>query len=335
MGGLSQKRAVSGGRLPIEGNLPSMAGSTGWLNTEPINAGSMRGKIVLVDFCTYTCINWQRQLPYIRAWATRYRQHGLIVIGVHTPEFSFEKDLQNIRRAITEMHIEYPIAIDSNYMIWKAFDNEYWPALYLFDHQGRLRHHVFGEGQYEDSERAIQELLKGLGKGAFDTGFTAVHPTGSEAQADWSHLSSPENYVSYRRTEGFVSAGGAVPEKAHEYSIPAALELNEWALGGTWTMQREATVLNEAGGRIAYRFHARDLHLVMGPGHAGPVRFRVLVDEQPAGSIHGIDVDDQGNGSVTYPRMYQLVRQKGTITDRRFEIEFLDPGVETYSFTFG
>ncbi len=280
-------------QLPIEGELPSLSGATAWLNSPPRAAADLRGKVVLIDFWTYTCINWLRTLPYVRAWAEKYRDHGVVVIGVHTPEFPFEHDLENVRRAAKDMKVEYPIAIDNDYAIWYAFDNHYWPALYLVDAQGHIRYHHFGEGAYEQSE-------------------------------------------SYERTENFASPGGAVLDTPHVYAVPARLMLNQWALAGDWTMGEQATLLNTANGRIAYRFHARDLHLVMGPAARGTsVRFRVFLDGQAPGAAHGSDVDEQGHGTATEQRLYQLIRQPKPIADRQFEIEFLDAGVEAFAFTFG
>ena len=322
-------------RLPVEGKLPALDSTLGWLNSQPLRAENLRGKVVLIDFWTYTCINWRRQLPYVRAWTEKYKDHGLITIGVHTPEFSFEKNPENVRRATKDTRVEYPVVIDSEYAVWRAFQNEYWPALYFADAQGRIRHHVFGEGEYDRSERIIQELLAESGAGGVPGDLVSVHASGPEAAADWSNLDSNENYVGYQRTENFASQGGPVLDKARVYSSPG-LRLNHWALSGEWTMQQEAILLNRPGGRIAYRFHARDLHLVMGPGSRGkPVRFRVFIDGQPAGAVHGTDVDDQGNGMVVEPRMYQLIRQRSPISDRLFEIQFLDSGVEAFSFTFG
>jgi hypothetical protein len=329
-------RSAAVSRLPVEGDMPPLAGANGWLNSQPLRTRDLRGKVVLIDFWTYTCINWRRQLPYVRAWAGKYKDQGLVTIGVHTPEFSFEKNLENVRQAVKETRVDYPIAIDSDYAIWRAFNNAYWPALYLVDAQGRIRHHVFGEGEYEQSEQIIQELLNEAGKGSISHELVSVDARGAEAAADWPNLGSAENYVGYQRTQNFASPGGRVLDKPHVYSAPAELKLNHWALSGDWTMRQEALVLNQPGGRIAYGFHARDLHLVMGPGARGnPLRFRVLIDGQSAGAAHGSDVDDRGNGTVTGPRMYQLIRQQQPIIDRRFEIEFLDPGVEAFSFTFG
>jgi thiol-disulfide isomerase/thioredoxin len=323
-------------RLPIEGELPSLGGATEWLNSPALTAAGLRGKVVLIDVWTYTCINWIRTLPYVRAWAEKYKNQGLLVIGVHAPEFEFEKNVDNVRRAAKDMKVNYPIAIDSNYAIWRALKNEYWPALYFVDAQGRIRHHHFGEGEYEQSEMVIQQLLAEAGISNIDHKLVSVDARGVEAAADWGSLKSPENYVGYERTEKFASPGGAVLDKPRVYAAPAQLRLNQWALSGDWTVGKKATVLNKANGRIAYRFHARDVHLVMGPAVRGTsVRFRVLIDGKPPGAAHGIDVDDQGNGTVTEQRLYQLIRQPKSIADRQFEIEFLDSGVEAFAFTFG
>lgn len=322
--------------LPVEGNMPSLESGYGWLNSQPLTVSGLRGKVALIDFWTYTCINWRRQLPYVRAWAAKYRANGLVTIGVHTPEFPFEKNAENVRRAVKETRVDYPVVIDSDYSIWRAFSNEYWPALYFVDAQGRIRHHVFGEGEYEQSERIIQQLLAEAGATGFRSDLVSVHAEGPEATADWSNLGSAENYVAYERTENFSSPGGPISDKPHVYSAPAELKINHWALSGDWTMQQGAITLNQPNGRIAYRFHARDLHLVMGPGaHGNLVRFRVFIDGQQAATSHGSDVDAQGNGTVSEPRMYQLIRQSSPIVDRQFEIQFLDSGVEAFSFTFG
>jgi thiol-disulfide isomerase/thioredoxin len=323
-------------RLPIEGEMPSLSSATAWLNSEPLTPAGLRGHVVLVEFWTYTCINWLRLQPYVRAWADKYRNRGLVVIGVHAPEFGFEKNLDNVRRAAKELRVDYPIAVDNEHAIWRAFDNQYWPALYFVDAKGQIRHHKFGEGGYQESERVIQQLLAEAGQGGMPENVVSVAGRGAEAAADWGSLESPENYVGYGRTENFISPGGAVQDTRHRYDPPKELRLNQWALSGEWTMKREATVLQKPGGRILYRFHARDLHLVMGPAAPGTsVRFRVLIDGQPPGAAHGIDLDDQGYGTATEQRLYQLIRQPETIADRQFEIEFLDPGVEVYAFTFG
>jgi thiol-disulfide isomerase/thioredoxin len=323
-------------QLPVEGSLPSLAGATAWLNSPPLTPADLRGRVVLVDFWTFTCINWLRTLPYVRAWAHKYQDHGLVVVGVHTPEFDFEHDLGNVRRAVNDLQVDYPVAIDNDYAIWTAFNNHYWPALYFVDAQGQVRHHRFGEGDYEQSEMVLQRLLTDAGIDGIDRDLVLVDPGGVEAAADWDSLRSPENYLGYERTENFASPDGAVLDTPYAYATPARLRLNHWALAGAWTVGRQAVVLNQAEGRIAYRFHARDLHLVMGPAAPGtPVRFRVHIDEQPPGAAHGVDVDDQGNGTVTDPRLYQLVRQPGPVTERTFEVTFLDPGVQAYAFTFG
>lgn len=322
-------------QLPIEGELPSLGGATAWLNSEPVTAGSLRGKVVLVQFCTYTCINWLRTLPYVRAWDEKYRGQGLAVVGVHTPEFPFENDVDNVRRALKEMRVVYPVALDNDYAIWRAFDNQFWPALYFVDVQGRIRHHHFGEGEYEQSERVIQQLLREAGTGG-GRELVSVNVSGIEAAADWASLKSPENYVGYGRTENFASPGGAARDEHRVYAAPAQLGLNRWALSGEWTVKRQNVALNKAGGRIAYGFHARDLNLVMGPAAQGTsVRFRVTLDGQPPGAARGVDVDDQGNGTVREQRLYQLIRQPKPVADRRFEIEFLDAGAEAFAFTFG
>ncbi len=323
-------------RLPIEGELPSLAGANEWLNSTPLTPVGLRGHVVLVNFWTYSCINWIRSLPYVRAWDRKYHDQGLVVIGVHTPEFGFETNVDNVRRAAKDMGVDYPIAIDSDYAIWRAFENNYWPATYLVDAQGRIRHHRFGEGEYELSETVLQQLLTEAGSDGIGRELVSVAARGVETAADWASLESPENYVGYARTENLASPGGVARDERRVYAAPARLRLNHWALSGDWTVGKQATVLNEPNGRIANHFHARDLHLVMGPGPRGtPVRFRVLIDGQPPATAHGIDVNDQGNGTVVEPRLYQLIRQPEPIVDRQFEIEFLDPGVEAFVFTFG
>ena len=331
-----QQVASATARLPIEGELSSLAGATGWLNSPPLTAAGLRGKVVLIDFSTYTCINWLRTLPYVRAWAEKYKGKGLVVINVQTPEFEFEKNVANVRLASAAMMVDYPTAIDNDYAIWNAFNNQYWPALYIVDAHGHIRHHQFGEGGYSESETIIQQLLTEAGASGVSHEPVSVDAHGIEAAADADDLESAENYVGYARTDGFSSPGGAVSDKRHVYAVPKQLKLNHWALSGDWTVGKQATVLNTGGGRIVYRFHARDLHLVMGPATPGAsVRFRVLIDGQPPGAAHGDDVDAQGNGTVTEQRLYQLIRQATPIVDRQFEIEFLDAGVAAYSFTFG
>jgi len=307
-----------------DGRMPAFGGATGWLNSAPLAAPELRGKVVLVEFWTYTCINWLRQLPYVRAWEEKYRPHGLVVIGVHTPEFEFERNVDNVRRAAREMRITHPIALDSDYAVWRAFRNNAWPALYFVDAQGRIRHQYLGEGDYDRSERMIQQLLAEAGATGVPRDLVAVEGRGPEAAADWANLRSPETYLG--------SEHAASPVKA----APARLRLNQWTAVGDWTARKQAIVLGKPSGRIALRFHARDLHMIMGPAAAGsPVRFRVLVDGKPPGAAHGDDIDAQGNGTVTEQRMYQLIRQPKPIVDRLFEIEFLDPAVEAFVFTFG
>jgi thiol-disulfide isomerase/thioredoxin len=320
----------------VEGELPSLRGATGWLNSPPLTPAGLRGKVVLVNFWTYTCINWLRQLPYVRAWAGKYAGQGLVVVGVHTPEFGFEHDVANVQRAVRDFLVDYPIAIDSDYAVWSAFDNHYWPALYFADAEGRIRHHHFGEGEYQQAEMVIQQLLAEAGSASAGHELVSVDPRGVEAPADWASLRSPENYTGYERTENFASPGGALPGEPHVYRAPAELRLNHWALAGDWTMGEQPATLNAAGGRIAYRFHARDLNLVMGPAVPGTsVRFTVLLDGEPPGAAHGADVDAQGNGTVSEQRLHQLIRRPGPVTDRTFEIAFPDGGAEAYAFTFG
>ncbi len=328
--------SAASGSLPIEGRMPSLDGATTWLNSQPLSPADLRGKVVLVDFWTYTCINWLRTAPYVRAWAKKYQDQGLVVIGVHTPEFSFEKDLENVRRAAKELEVGFPIAVDSDYAVWEAFSNRYWPALYFVDAQGRIRHHHFGEGEYEQAERVIQQLLAEAGRTGVARELVAVEGRGAEVAADWNNLRTPETYVGYARADSFASPQVEVLDQSRVYTVPARLRLNQWALSGDWTKKKELAMSNRAGARIALRFHARDVHLVMSPGKRGtPIRFRVLIDGKPPGASHGVDVDAEGNGVVDDPRMYQLIRQDGSIDDRQFEIEFLDAGAEVYAFTFG
>ncbi len=318
------------------GDMPSLGGATAWLNSPPLTPAGLRGKVVVVDFWTYTCINWLRSLPYVRAWAERYGRYGLVVIGVHSPEFTFERDIDNVRWAVTSMRIGYPVAVDSDHAVWRAFANRYWPAVYFVDAQGRVRDRHFGEGRYEESESVIRRLLSDAGVSGLPGEPVSVDARGLEVAADWDRLRSPENYLGHERTENFASPGGATPGKGRAYTAPARLKLNHWALAGDWTVESEAAVLNAPGGRIACGFHARDLHLVMGPSAAArSVRFRVLIDGKAPGSSRGGDVDEQGFGTVTVPRLYQLIRQSGPVTDRRFEIECLDAGVKAFAFTFG
>jgi thiol-disulfide isomerase/thioredoxin len=322
--------------LPVEGNFPSLDGAVTWLNSPPLTAQALRGKVVLVDFWTYSCINCLRTIPYVRAWADKYRSQGLVVIGVHAPEFAFEKDIDNVRRAVKELDLDYPIAIDNDYAIWNAFNNQYWPAHYFIDAQGRIRHHHFGEGGYAESEKIIQQLLAEAGRTGVAGNIVQVSANGAEAAADMPDVQSPETYIGYQRAENFASTDPAAADAPHVYALAPQLTLNQWGLTGDWTVMAERAVLNEADGWITYRFHARDLHLVLGPGLDGkPLQFRILLDGKAPGADRGADVDAQGNGSVTEHRLYQLVRQNGAILDRTFEIQFLDPGVEAFAFTFG
>jgi thiol-disulfide isomerase/thioredoxin len=321
----------------VEGRLPGFDGATGWLNSEPLTPEGLRGKVVLVDFWTYTCINWLRTLGYVRAWAEKYKDQGLVVIGVHTPEFPFERHVDNIRWALAEDRIEYPVAIDSNYGVWKAFANHYWPAVYIADAEGRIRHHHFGEGAYEECERVVQKLLREAGRDDVAGDLVSVAEEGFEAQADWQTLRSPETYLGYEQAQNFGSPGRAGLDESRDYVVPDDLRLNQWALSGTWTIERSASVLTGAKGSLAFRFHARDVNVVLGPPARGmmSVPFRVTVDGAPPGDAHGFDTDADGNGIVDRQRLYQLVRQPGKIREHTFEITFDAPGVEAFVFTFG
>jgi hypothetical protein len=321
--------------FPVEGALPTFDGATAWLNSRPLTPGDLAGHVVLASFGTYTCINWIRSLPYVRAWAEKYASLGLVVIGVQTPEFEFERELSNVERALDEMNVFYPVVVDNDYDAWKAFDNHYWPALYFVDGAGQIRHHHFGEGEYEESEMVLQLLLREVGA-EVEQGLVSITPTGVEAPADWYSLGSAETYLGYRQATGFASPGGPVPDEPHVYASPAGLRRNQWALSGDWQVGAVPVRMGETGGSISYRFRARDLHLVMGPPtHGGTVRFKVTLDRDRPGPAHGIDVDEDGNGVADYERLYQLIRQPGSVGDRRFEIVFLDPGIEAYVFTFG
>jgi thiol-disulfide isomerase/thioredoxin len=301
--------------------LASLDNAGQWLNSEPLTGAELRGKVVLVQFWTYTCINWIRTLPYVRAWAERYKDDGLVVVGVHAPEFPFERNLDNVRDAARDMRVEYPIAIDDEFAIWSAFSNRYWPALYFVDAEGAIRHNHFGEGEYESSERVLQLLLSEVGAEDVDSEVVPVVGEGIEAAADWSAIRSPETYL-----------GMGAPR----YLMAEALRLNDWALSGAWRVAHQAAMLVEGEGRIAYRFHARDLHLVMGPAERGmTVQFRVLVDGEAPDGDHGVDVDEDGSGEVSQQRLHQLIRQRGPVRERTFEIAFAAPGVEAYAFTFG
>jgi len=323
-------------RLPVEGELASFAGATGWINSEPLTPASLRGKVVLVDFWTFTCVNWLRTFPYLRAWAEKYADKGLVVVGVHTPEFPFEGDIDNVRKQAKALGVTYPVAVDTNYGVWRAFDNNYWPALYLADGHGRIRAHHFGEGAYDMSEMVVQQLLAEAGSSGLSDDLVSVLPAGTQVAADWTTLESGETYTGYQQAEGFASPGGAHPNKPRTYALPNRLALNEWALSGAWTITERAAVLDEPNGRIAFRFRARDLNLVMGPPKgSASVRFRVLLEGKPAGAAHGTDVNDQNQGVADDQRLYQLIRRSGGIDDGTFEVEFLDAGVEAYCFTFG
>ena len=326
---------VAGSDLPVEGTLPSLAGAITWINSPPLTPQELRGKVVVVDFWTYSCINCLRSLPYVRAWAEKYKDHGLVVIGVHAPEFAFEKDVDNVRRAVHDLGVTFPVAVDNNLAVWQAFNNEYWPADYFVDAEGRIRAHHFGEGDYDGSERVIQKLLAEAGNRNVPAGIVNPAASGALAAADLNDVQSPETYVGTARAQNFMS-GTAVEGASHLYATPDVLAQNEWGLVGTWTVGPQMAVLDTAPGKIVYRFHARDLHLVLGiPAGQRPIRFRVTIDGAPPGESHGADTNAQGEGTVTGQRLYQLVRQSGPISDRTFTIEFLDPGVQAYSFTFG
>jgi cytochrome c biogenesis protein CcdA/thiol-disulfide isomerase/thioredoxin len=320
--------------FPGEGGMPSLSGAVQWLNSPPLTPEALKGKVVVVDFWTYSCINCLRSIPYIRAWAEKYQNQGLVVIGVHTPEFAFEKNVDNVKKAVADLKISFPVAIDNDYAIWRAFKNRYWPADYFIDAQGRIRDHSFGEGDYAASEHVIQRLLTKAGDANVSGGLVAVNASGAEAAADTDDVRSPETYIGYARAENFVSAGGAVKDGSHVYAV-GKLQLNEWGLSGDWTIADERAVLNRNEGSIVYRFHARDLHLVLGGANGRHIRFRVTIDGKPPGDSHGADVDADGRGVVNGQRLYQLIRQNGAIADRTFEIRFLDPGAEAYAFTFG
>ena len=322
--------------LPVEGRLASFEGATGWLNSDPLTPEDLRGRVVLVDFWTYTCVNWLRTLPYLRAWAAKYKDDGLTMIGVHTPEFGFERNIDNVIAQSRNLDVEYPIAVDSDYAVWGAFANHFWPAVYIADAEGRIRFHHFGEGEYPMTEMVIQQLLLDAGADGIDQDLVMVEPRGLEVAADWRTLQSPETYVGYNQSTGFAQEVVARFDEPRGYTAPGRLPLNSWGLSGNWTVGGDAAVLNERGGRIAFQFHARDLNLVMGPSsHGASIPFRVLLDGQLAEDAHGSDVDSDGSGIVSSQRTYQLIRQPGAFADRRFEVEFLDAGVEAYCFTFG
>ncbi len=322
--------------LADEGPMPDLSGAVAWLNSPPLSAKSLRGKVVLIDFWTYSCINCLRALPYTEGWAAKYKDAGLVVIGVHTPEFAFEKERKNVEKAVRDLGITYPVAIDSDYQIWQAFNNEYWPAHYFIDGKGRIRHHHFGEGEYDESERVIQQLLKENGAQSLSAGMISVSGSGAEAAPDKKNAASTETYIGYKRAENFASVEPVAKDSRKLYSARPRLSLNQWALDGTWNVGEQSAVLQAAPGKIVFRFHARDLHLVLGPSKNGkPIRFRVKIDGTAPGEDHGVDTDSSGAGTVQEHRLYQLIRQKGAVEDRTFEIEFLEPGVQAFAFTFG
>jgi cytochrome c biogenesis protein CcdA/thiol-disulfide isomerase/thioredoxin len=325
-------RTKTGGMLPNEGPLPSLDGAVLWLNSPPLTREQLKGKVVLIDFWTYSCINCIRSVPYVRAWAERYRDQGLVVIGVHAPEFAFERDPANVRKAVADLDIRYPVALDNNLAIWRAFDNRYWPAHYLADAEGRIRYHHFGEGSTDETEAAIRALL--AEKGAKLGASARVQASGAGAAADFASIRSPETYLGSSRAQSFASPGG-LRNGVTDYRLPASFALNDWALAGPWKVEPQSAVLQQAGGKIVFRFRARDLHLVLGSGTAKPARFRVLLDGKAPGADHGMDIDAAGLGQVTDQRLYQLIRQKNGADERLFTIEFLDPRVEAYAFTFG
>ena len=330
-----QPELKAGEPLPVEGAFPSLAGATQWLNSPPLTTESLRGKVVLVDFWTYSCINCIRALPYVRGWADKYKDHGLVVIGVHAPEFAFEKNPANVAKAVKDLGVDYPVALDNDYAIWKGFDNQYWPAHYFIDAQGRIRHHHFGEGEYRQSEDVIRQLLTDAGQKNLPGGYVRDDHRGVEAAASNDPTRSPETYVGYARARNFVG-GRVTRDEAHDYHAPAALATNQWSLDGRWSVHDENAQLEQAGGAIVYRFRGRDLHLVLGPAADGkPIRYRVTIDGKPPGADHGMDTDADGNGTVTGQRLYQLVRQANGSGERLFKITFLDPGVRAYAFTFG
>jgi cytochrome c biogenesis protein CcdA/thiol-disulfide isomerase/thioredoxin len=335
-GGAMKVSAKAPDALPVEGNLPPLDGAVQWLNSPPLTAQALKGKVVLVDFWTYSCINCLRTLPYVKAWAEKYRDQGLVVIGVHAPEFAFERDVGNVTKAMKDLGINYPVAVDNDYRIWRAFNNEYWPAHYFADAQGRIRYHHFGEGEYAESERVIQQLLREAGTANVDNGLINADATGVQLAPDMNEVQSSETYVGYQRAEHFVPEASLAPDTVATYSPPSQLALNDWSLDGQWKVGSERATSSAPASRIVYRFHARDLHLVLGPNADGkPVRFKVLIDGKAPGDAHGTDVAPDGRGLVTEQRLYQLVRQSSGVTDHTFSIEFLDPGVSAYAFTFG
>ena len=333
--GMMMMKAKDGGvELPVEGSLPSLDGAVQWLNSPPLTADALKGKVVVVDFWTYSCINCLRALPYVKEWAEKYKDHGLVVIGVHAPEFAFEKDPANVKKAVADLGVTYPVALDNNYAIWRGFNNHYWPAHYFIDAQGKIRHHHFGEGDYDGSEKIIRQLLAEAGQTDLPAEGMAVKAAGAQAAPDLANTQSPETYVGFERAENFASPGGAVENAPHLYAA-SKLGLNQWSLTGEWTVGAERAVLDKKDGTIAYHFHARDLHLVLGPSGDALVHFRVTIDGRAPGDDHGADIDADGNGTITGQRLYQLVRQAGPVADHVFEIRFSDPGAQAYAFTFG
>ena len=324
--------AVSGSDLPVEGVMPPLTGATLWLNSPPLTPQQLRGKVVLVDFWTYSCINCLRSLPYVRAWQQKYKAHGLVVIGIHSPEFAFEKEEANVRQAVKDLGVTYPVAMDNDLKIWQAFNNQYWPAHYFIDAKGRIRGHQFGEGDYANSERTIQKLLIEAGYSNVPTGIVNPDAGGAQAAADLDDMQSPETYLGYAKADNFIAL--PVKDQPHAYTAPGPYGRNQWGLSGSWTIGEEKAVLDQAPGKIVFRFHARDLHLVLGTS-GKPVRFRVTLDGKTPGAAHGADTDAGGNGTVSGERLYQMIRQSGAVGDHTFEITFLDPGVQAFSFTFG
>jgi len=328
--------AAAPAALPVEGTAPPLAGATHWLNSPPLTLEALKGKVVLIDFWTYSCINCLRAIPYVRAWAEKYQDQGLVVIGVHTPEFAFERNIHNVQRAIASQQITYPVAVDNGYAVWRAFNNQYWPAHYFVDARGRIRHHHFGEGEYAQSERVIQQLLREAGQSNVADDLATVVAAGAEAAPDFQNVLSPETYLGFQRARNFISPGGFVRGGIKHYTTDEP-RLNEWGLSGQWVVNEEHASLKSTQGSISFRFHARDLHLVLGPGNDGkPVRFKVTIDGMPPGVMHGVDINAEGEGVVQEERLYQLIRQSSdAIGEHRFDIQFLDPGVQAYAFTFG
>jgi cytochrome c biogenesis protein CcdA/thiol-disulfide isomerase/thioredoxin len=332
--GMEQEELTTktGGMLPVEGALPPLDGAVQWLNSPPLTREQLKGKVVLIDFWTYSCINCIRTVPYTNAWYAKYKNQGLVVIGVHTPEFAFERELPNVRKAVANFGIRYPVAVDNDWTIWRAFDNRYWPAHYLADAQGRIRYHHFGEGSTDKTEKAIRALLAEMGAKLGDS--STVVASGASAAANWAAIRSPETYIGSRRAKGFTSPGG-LTDGTREFALPASFALNEWGFSGRWTVETQRSISAAPGAKIAFRFRARDLHLVLGSSSGKPIRFRVTIDGKEPAADHGMDIDAAGNGQISNQRLYQLIRQKDSTHERQFTIEFLDPGAEAYAFTFG